>query len=325
MQSVSMSISSIKLIVMKTTFICALCTAVLFFASCNSGKTKNESNKSIVSDLAPLEKPDGTLAPPSEDQQQIPVTANGQPYTADSATWPPVPASRQAVSKPDWDKKIIKNGNLKVEVKDFKSFSEKVHQTVKQFGGYIAQEEQSLTNEKAENVITIKVPVPQFEDMLNQLPGTDNKVLERKITSEDVTGEVVDTRSRLEAKKQVRQKYLEFLKESRNTEEVLKVQNEINSIQEEIESAASRIGYLSNQAAYSTIHLTYFQPAAGYQPADENPGLGTRTANAFRSGASWFAELFIALLSIWPLLLAVSVVFVIWKRMRAGKVAVQKM
>lgn len=310
---------------MKTTFILAACMAGILFTSCNYSNTKSETNDTVVAGLAPLEKPGGSPEPPSENQQQIPVQSGGASYAADSAAAPSVPVSRQPASKPDWDKKIIKTGNLKVEVKDFKSYSEKVHQTVKQFGGYIAQEDQVLNNEKAENVIIIKVPVAAFEDMLNQLPAGDSKVLERKITSEDVTGDVVDTRSRLEAKKQVRQKYLEFLKESKNTDEVLKVQNEINSIQEEIEAAAGRIGYLSSQSAYSTIHLTYFQPSPGYTPVDENPGLGTRTVTAFKNGASWFAELFIALLSIWPVLLGIAVVFLVWKKMRTGKLAAQKM
>jgi len=41
--------------------------------------------------------------------------------------------------------------------------------------------------------------------------------------------------------------------------EILEVQSEINSIQEEIESAEGRINYLSHSAAFSTIHLKYVQ------------------------------------------------------------------
>lgn len=295
--------------------------AGILFASCNLGKNKKEN---LVNDLSPVEQQEPSKSD-GEDQNQIPVPKGVQPVTTDSTGEPSAPVSKQPAANPDWDKKIIKTGNLKVEVKDFKSYSEKVHQTVKQFGGYIAQEEQSLTDEKAENIITIKVPVAQFEDMLNQLPGNDSKIIERKITSEDVTGEVVDTKSRLETKKQVRLKYLEFLKQSKNTDEVFKVQNEINNMQEEIEAAAGRIGYLANQSAYSTVHLIYFQPAAGYTPPDATPSFGTRTATAFKNGASWFAELFIGLLSIWPLLLAITAVFFIWKKVKAGKVAAQKL
>ena len=64
-----------------------------------------------------------------------------------------------------------------------------------------------------------------------------------KISTEDVTGEVVDTRARMEAKKQMRDRYLALLKQARNMKEILEVQTEINTIQEDIESASGRVGF----------------------------------------------------------------------------------
>ena len=248
-------------------------------------------------------------------KQDIPV-GSLQNNETDSGT---IQAPAKTVANPDWDKKIIKTATLKLEVKDFKTYNADVHKTVKQFGGYIAQEEQNLTDEKSETVISIKVPVEQFETMMNQLPGADVKVLEKKITTEDVTGEVVDTKSRLEAKKQMRLKYLEFLKQSKNMEEVLQVQGEVNNIQEEIESAAGRVEFLSHQSAFSTINLTFFQPLAGYKPADETPSFLTRISNAFKTGGAWIAELFIGLISIWPLLLIISVLYFSWKKIKRSR------
>jgi hypothetical protein len=191
----------------------------------------------------------------------------------------------QTAAHVDWDKKIIKTARLKFEVKDFESYNVALHNTVKQFGSYIAQEEQSLTDEKPESVILIKVPVAQFESIMNQLQGNNNKVLERKITTEDVTGQAVDTRLRLEAKKGMRLKYLDFLKQSKNMQEVLQVQNEINNIQEEIESAAGRIEFLSHQSAYGTINLTFYQPINGYRPVEGPPSFFTRVSTSFKVGS----------------------------------------
>ena len=58
--------------------------------------------------------------------------------------------------------------------------------------------------------------------------------------------QAVDTRSRLEAKKQVRLRYLDFLKEAKNVEEILNVQSQINGIQEDIEAASGRLDYLNH-------------------------------------------------------------------------------
>jgi hypothetical protein len=107
-------------------------------------------------------------------------------------------------------------------------------------------------------------------------------------------------------------------------EEVLQVQNEINGIQEQIESAAGRVAFLSNQSAMSTINLTFYQPMEGYKPTDATPSFLTRVGNAFKTGASWIAELFVGLVSIWPLLLVAFGIYFGWKKLRPAKIVTQK-
>jgi len=84
----------------------------------------------------------------------------------------------------------------------------------------------------------------------------------------------------------MRLKYLEFLKQSKNMEEVLQVQNEINSIQEEIESTAGRVEFLSHQSFYSTINLTFYQPINGYKPVDGPPAFFTRVVPLLKQAQS---------------------------------------
>lgn len=294
-------------------------TAILFFAILISCNRANKQQELSVSDSKIYDlKKEAAFAPLSQndkEKQKIPVGTLKSPSTDSTAP----PQIAKLISTIDWDKKIIKTATLKLEVKDFKGYNTTIHQTVKQFGGYIAQEEQNLTDEKSETVISIKVPVDQFETMMNQLPGGDVKIVEKKINTEDVTGEVVDTKSRLEAKKQMRLKYLEFLKQSKNMEEVLQVQAEVNSIQEEIESAAGRVEFLSHQSAYSTINLTFYQPMAGYKPTDETPSFFTRVANAFKTGGSWIADIFVGLIAIWPLWLIVIGGYIGWRKLKSSK------
>ena len=215
-------------------------------------------------------------------------------------------------------KKIIKTAFLKLEVKNFKAYSGMVHQSAVKFGGYIANEEQNQSDEKIESIISIKVPVDQFELMMDQLPSNVEKIIEKKITTEDVTGEVVDIKSRLQARQQMRLKYLEFLKQSKNMEDVLKVQSEINDIQEEIEAASGRINYLSHQSALSTINLTFYQPFEGYNPTNDQPGFFTRSITAFKSGFNSITEIIIGAISIWPFLLLVIAGWILIKKYRIG-------
>ncbi len=301
---------------MKTKLFSTAFVIFTFFISCNRSENKSATTQDYA--LSELKSPEPQKTD-DKDKQQIPVGKFSPPATDSAGS----PVQATTLPNPDWDSKIIKTANLKLEIKDFKKYNDFVHNAVKQYGAYVAQEDQNLTDEKSEATITIKVPLPQFENMMNKLPD-DGKVTEKKISSEDVTGEVVDTKSRLEAKKQMRLKYLEFLKQSKNMEEVLQVQNEINSIQEQIESAAGRVAFLTNQSAMSTINLTFYQPLEGYNPSDAAPSFLTRISNAFKTGGSWIAELFVGLVSIWPLLLITFVIYFGWKKLRPAKVIARK-
>jgi hypothetical protein len=225
----------------------------------------------------------------------------------------------QVQPKIDWDKKIIKTANLNLEVKKYNDFYKSIREKVTQLGGYVAQEQQTQTEYKLENTLVIKVPVDQFDNTLSQVTTGVEKINEKRITSEDVTGEVIDTKSRIEAKRQIRLKYLDLLKQAKNMEEILNVQSEINDVQEEIESATGRVNYLTHSADYSTINLTFYEVLNASAVNNDRPSFATRISNAFSSGWSWVGELFVGLISIWPLLLLVLGVFLFWKKGRPIK------
>lgn len=223
-------------------------------------------------------------------------------------------------TKEEWDKKIVKTATLNIEVKDYNEFNSSLRTKIKQFGGYIAQEEQNESDYSIENKIMIKIPVDQFDNVVSELTKGDQKVNEKKINSEDVTSEFVDTKSRLEAKKQVRQRYLDLLKQAKNMEEILSVQSEINSIEEEIESASGRIQYLNHSSTFSTINLTYSQVLnASAKNPDKEPTFGYKLRDAFKTGWAWFGDLFVGVISFWPLLLILFAGVLIYKRSKKPK------
>ena len=295
---------------MKAKLIGAVIVVSIFIFSCNL--TAKENLSSQDTDMAEITEQSAD----KEEEKQIPVQYSLQaPALYDSA--PPVVKPSVNI---DWDKKIIKTATVKLEVKKFKTYNEGLHKKIKQYGGYIASEDNFFTEEKSEMLVTIKVPVQQFEALMNELGGADSKLIERSIKTEDVTGQVVDTKSRLEAKKQMRLKYLEFLKQSKNMAEVLQVQAEINSIQEEIEAAAGRIQYLSNQSAYSTINLTFYEPLNGFNPGNDKPTFFSSVLEAFKTGATFIKTLLLGFITIWPLWVIGLVILYILKRNRPAKI-----
>lgn len=211
----------------------------------------------------------------------------------------------------DWDKKIVKHAQLSLEVNNYQQYSTRLHSLLKQYGAYIAQEEQHQLSYRLENEVAIRVPAVQFEQLLQGLSADSTTLWEKKITTEDVTGEIVDIKARMEARKQVREQYLSLLKQAKSMKDILDIQNEINGIQEEIEAAAGRMAYLQHDVAYSTIRLTYYQQLASTR---DEPGLLQQLRDAFAAGTTGMVTLLLLLVQVWPLWLAGATGIWLWRR-----------
>lgn len=220
---------------------------------------------------------------------------------------------------PDWDKKIIKTANVTIEIKDHKQYYAYFREKIKNLGGYVAQEEQNVSDYKIESAIILKIPVDQFENVVSIVTTGAEKIIEKKISSQDVSTEYVDTRSRIEAKKQFRNRYMDLLKQAKNMEEILSVQSEINNIQEEIESATERLNYLGQSSAFSTINLTYYQVLNSSAKENVTPTFGSQITQSFKIGLGWVGDLFIGLITIWPLILISFILLIIYKKLKPIK------
>ncbi len=295
---------------MKLPFYGVAVIAMCLFISCRS---------SSQNDLAKPSTQDITL----EDVNKNADRSSNE--TADSMVVPTEVSNNETLQSgspafTDWDKKIVKTANISLEVKDYHAFDKNIHTTIKNFGGYTAAEQQSTSDSRIENSLTLKVPVDQFDNFVNIIGGDGITVLSKDVSSEDVSNEVIDTKARMEAKKQLRDKYEELLKEAKTMKDILQVQSEINGIQEELETAAGRINYLTHSAAYSTVTINYFQYLNGTTSDSTQPGFFADIKEAFATGGSVFVNIIVFLVSIWPLLLAGGLLYIYFKREKPKKV-----
>lgn len=292
---------------MKSIYFPAFIAGLLLLCSCHNANQKDVKSVSSQSamTLEPIEnkedKIDGEF---TTDTTRAVQQTNPKRENAPSAESP----------APDWDKKIIKNASLNAEVSDYHAFYSLLRGKVKALGGYVAQEEQHESPYKIENEVVIKIPVDQFDEAVAQLSAGIKTINEKKITSQNVTTEIIDTKSRIEAKKQVRLRYMDLLKEAKTMQDILSVQSEINDVQEQIESATGRVGYMSHESAFSTINITYYQVLDAKAGEEKTASVSERIGHAFAAGWSWIRELLIGLISVWPLFLVAVMIYIFYKK-----------
>ncbi len=186
---------------------------------------------------------------------------------------------------------IIKNGELTLQVKNVDAAIDGVMQVASDLGGYIISSRVWYQDTNGENMkystITLGVPVEQFESMLRRLRGLSTKVLDENETGEDVTDQFVDLQSQLQNLQATRDRLREFLKDAKNVDEALKVNQELTNIEGQIEEIQGRMNYLQNRSAYSTITVTLQPEPPQYTPTPTATATATRTPTATSTPVPW--------------------------------------
>ncbi len=283
------------------------CLGILI--SCSRGVDQKAEASEVLSQQ--------TLQTPNA-SEGLKIMSNARPKEETFADQAIVPVAEQGPE-------IIRTAHLVHEVKNSQVYSSYVRNRVRKLNAYIFKEDNNVADNRAQTTMVIKVPVALFDSLVAELMTKEVNPLQKNITSEDITSEIIDTRARLETRKATRAKYLEFLNKANKIDDVLKIQQEINNIQEDIESAEARLSQLSGQARYRTVNLTYFEPGSGYEDYDNNPGFWTRVGSAVKNGAGIFGEIFIAFITAWPFWVAGLVLgFLIRKYRRRNKILVRK-
>jgi len=290
---------------MRTPMLAAL--LLLLFFSCNQGNSRDNAVAPIVATPAVA---DSAVAS-SDHVDNLYKSPSG-----DAPHQPRVGASSQPSPNPDWDRKIVKTADLTMETKSFARFAERLHRLVRDNGGYIAQEEQTQSALRIDNTVSIKVPVDRFDEFIQQIPADSDQLTDKKVTSQDVSMEVVDTKSRLETKKEVRERYIDLLRQAHNMKDILSMQQEIDGLQEEMDAAAGRINFLTHAAAFSTVNLKFFQVLNlnAIETPTPGPSFLHKIKLAFLAGWEALSSLLLGLMTVWPLWLATALGLAAWRR-----------
>jgi Domain of unknown function (DUF4349) len=205
---------------------------------------------------------------------------NGEPKPALSKSEtppPPPPPPSQNV-----EKKIIHTADIRFRVNDLKVASAGAKARVKAIGGYISNSSERREGGNLENTLTIRIPFQKFDTFLTDAEKESIYTDYKNVSAEDVTAEYVDNSLRIKSKQKVFDRYLELLKQAKNVQEIMAVEENIRVIREEIESKEGRQKFLDDQVTYSTITLTIYQVTESTSAPDEP--FYTRIWHNFRDG-----------------------------------------
>lgn len=150
----------------------------------------------------------------------------------------------------EYERKLIRTGNVTLEVKTVSDAEEKISAWAKSLGGYITN---ANTWENGAG-FTVRVPASRFDDAMAQA-GEFGRVTNRSVSSQDVSDNYYDLQSRLQTKYILRDKLTGYLNQAKDIKDLLEIERQLNSVLEDIDSTEGRFKRLSGQIDFSTIYI----------------------------------------------------------------------
>ncbi len=157
---------------------------------------------------------------------------------------------------------IIRTGTMSIENDSFDDTENKAKEITKNLGGYITNSTAQVNQSgKKQGTLTIRVQADKYDALLAELAKT-GKVMNQNITGRDVTEEFVDAEARLKTQRELEARLLQLLAEkTANLTAVVEVEQKLSSVRENIEKTEGRMRMLKDQASFSTITLSIYEPA----------------------------------------------------------------
>lgn len=249
----------------------ALLLSVLTLASCDAGSSL---------DSAPNMPPaDNSTAGGMEGGDGAGSIVNGQPTD---------------------DRKIIRTVTMSCETKAYDDAVTLIMDTLNTHGGYV--EASNVTGTGYENVknsarrasYTLRVPAEKLDAFLETLRVNEGiRILSQNATSDEITATYYDTVSRLEtlkAEKASLTAMLEGFTDYKDISNMLKVQERLYDVIEEIEALQTKLNLYDGRVAMSTVKLSLNEVIVYTEVVEPDPTFGERIGEAFRESWADFGE-----------------------------------
>jgi hypothetical protein len=167
---------------------------------------------------------------------------------------PPLPTG--GVTVPGYDRKIIKNAEISLQVQDTNVALDALTGLATEYEGYIVNSRTWYEGTYRLASVTLSVPVDSFEQVMRRLRGLAVKVLSEQATGQDVTDQYVDLESRQRNLEATAARIKSFLDSATTVKDALEVNQQLSQIEGQIEDVKGKLGYLKARAAFSNINIS---------------------------------------------------------------------
>jgi hypothetical protein len=159
---------------------------------------------------------------------------------------------------------IVYRGQISVRVKNVTTATNKVESLTVGVDGVVFSEESSnVPGNPSESsaTLTLRVPPTEFRSTLKKLAGLGERLSQTQ-TAEDVTTQVVDTKSRVATQQRSVTRVRALLTEAKTIGEVVQIEAELAKREADLESLEAQLARLEEVTELATIEVSLVGPDA---------------------------------------------------------------
>lgn len=222
------------------------------------------------------------------------------------------------------DALIVRTATLELEVADVPAALAEARSAISEVGGYISGSDAYDQGETRWATVTYRVPVDRFIEAIDTLRGAADRVVRETTQSMEVTGQVVDLDARIANLRASEAALVDIMDRAGRIDDVLAVQMRLQDVRGQIEQLEAQRAHLADQAALSTLTVSWYTPVAavavaqeGWDIASEVDAAMAQTLAALQglvSLAVWFVVVVLPLLGL-PLLAVVLTLVLVRRRL----------
>lgn len=152
------------------------------------------------------------------------------------------------------DQRIIKTGEISIEVERVATALAEVRALATRLGGYVGDSQAGTLDQSA--TLTLRIPADRFADALIALRELGGEVLSEATREQDVTSQIVDLEARIRNLEASEASYRVLLERAQRIDDVLAVQSRLDEVRMQIEQLKAQLENVSGQADLSTLTVT---------------------------------------------------------------------
>ena len=191
----------------------------------------------------------------SKADQKMASSYSTAPSSKGAALAPLAPVQAEAPpADAEVPRKITHNLTLTLEVATINDAVTQISREVQQLDGYVVESQQNGSDSQSSAHLTLKIPADKLNGLRDSL-STWGKILDQHMLANDITNQYYDSQVRMQTLAAEEKRYLEILNQTKTVDDVLKVENALGNIRQQIEQLKGQLKLWNNQVDYSTVNL----------------------------------------------------------------------